>query len=229
MDLSIPLKLILAAVLGGIIGIEREKRDKPAGLRTNIMICVGSTLLMIISIRVAADFGGEATRIAAQIVAGVGFLGAGAVLHAHGSVVGLTTAATIWVVSGVGMALGSAMYGTAVIVTALSIVTLHFLGMIQNRIPQDRSYRYSLIVNDLSNGLPAINRVLRDCSIPEAAFNLRKTDDYFNVWFNLKVPAARSLTVTEQLSRVPEVVQVETSGDAGDSETSSKSGTRESS
>src|ERR1051325_7200827 len=110
MDPVIPLKLLLAALLGGIIGLERQIRDKPAGLRTNILICVGSTLFMSIS----TSFGD--TRIGAQIITGIGFLGAGSVLHSHGFVLGLTTAATIWVVAGVGMALGSGMYGVATFV-----------------------------------------------------------------------------------------------------------------
>src|SRR2546426_12804774 len=106
---SIALKLLLAAVLGGVIGLERELRDKPAGLRTNILICLGSTLFMSISTRVAEVLGGDPTRIAAQIISGIGFLGAGAVLHSHGFVLGLTTAATIWVVAGGGGGVGSAM------------------------------------------------------------------------------------------------------------------------
>src|SRR5438477_11835676 len=110
MDLSVALKLFLAAILGGLIRMERELRDKPAGLRTNILICVGSTLFMSISTRVAQVLGGDPTRIAAQIISAIGFLGAGAVLHSHGFVLGLTTAATIWVVGGWGMALGSGMY-----------------------------------------------------------------------------------------------------------------------
>src|SRR6266498_5180258 len=119
MDPSIPIKLVLAAILGGIIGVEREIRDKPAGLRTNILICVGSTLFMSISTKVAQMLGGDPTRIAAQIISGIGFLGAGAVLHSHGFVLGLTTAATIWVVAGIGMALGSGFYSIAAVVTVI--------------------------------------------------------------------------------------------------------------
>src|SRR5256712_13065099 len=96
---AIPLTRVLAAILGGLIGSEREIRDKPAGLRTNILICVGSTLFMSLSTQVAQLLGGDPTRIAAQIISGIGFLGAGAVLHSHGFVLGLTTAATIWVVA----------------------------------------------------------------------------------------------------------------------------------
>ena len=81
MDPAIPIRLILAVLLGGVIGLEREIRDKPASLRTNIMICVGSTLFMSLSTQVAKLLGGDPTRIAAQIISGIGFLGAGAVLH----------------------------------------------------------------------------------------------------------------------------------------------------
>src|SRR3989442_13546764 len=100
---SIALKLLLAAVLGGVIGLERELRDKPAGLRTNILICLGSTLFMSISTKVAEVLGGDPTRIAAQIISGIGFLAAGAVLHSHGLVFGLLMRAPTWVYPGVGL------------------------------------------------------------------------------------------------------------------------------
>src|SRR5688572_21838736 len=158
MDPSIPLKLLLAAVLGGIIGLEREIRDKPAGLRTNILICVGSTLFMSISTKVAEVLGGDPTRIAAQIISGIGFLGAGAVLHSHGFVLGLTTAATIWVVAGVGMALGSGMYVVALFATGMSLVTLYFLSFIEDRLQGRKAYSYSLIVTNLDQALPSINK-----------------------------------------------------------------------
>src|SRR5207249_10581445 len=98
MDPAIPIRLLLAAVLGGLIGIEREIRDKPAGLRTNILICVGSAVYLSISARIAQLLGGDPTRIAAQINQGIGFLGLGSVLHVNGFVLGLTTAATNLVV-----------------------------------------------------------------------------------------------------------------------------------
>src|SRR2546427_1912373 len=156
---SIALKLLLAAVLGGVIGLERELRDKPAGLRTNILICVGSTLFMSISTKVAEVLGGDPTRIAAQIISGIGFLGAGVVLHSHGFVLGLTTAATIWVVAGVGMALGSGMYLVALFATAMSLLTLYFLSFVEDRIQGRRSYSYALVVSNLNQALASIHRV----------------------------------------------------------------------
>jgi len=99
------MKLLAAAVVGAVVGIERERRDRPAGLRTHILVCVGSTLIMLVSIDVAGSRA-DPGRIAAQIVTGIGFLGAGTIFRSGGSVRGLTTAAGLWVVAGIGMAIG---------------------------------------------------------------------------------------------------------------------------
>jgi putative Mg2+ transporter-C (MgtC) family protein len=107
------IKLALAVVLGGIIGFERELAGKPAGLRTNILICIGAALLMDVSTRVGIIDGhrvGDPGRIAAQIVSGIGFLGAGTILQGQGVVTGLTSAATIWVVAAIGMTVGAGFY-----------------------------------------------------------------------------------------------------------------------
>ena len=210
MEPSIALKLILAAILGGIIGIEREIRDKPAGLRTNILICVGSTLFMSISTKVAEMLGGDPTRIAAQIISGIGFLGAGAVLHSHGFVLGLTTAATIWVVAGVGMALGSGMYVVAVFATGMSLVTLYFLSFIEDKIQGRKSYSYSLVVTDLNQALASINKVLQESSVAAASFNFKKKAGHYRVWFNLLIPRDTNLKIIQRLSEIPEITQVET-------------------
>ena len=123
MQLELLLKLGLATLLGGVIGLERELSGKPAGLRTNILICIGATLFTVTSIHMlplGGARGVDASRIPAQIVSGVGFIGAGAILHARGSVTGLTSAATIWVVAAIGVALGAGAYvegvGTALLV-----------------------------------------------------------------------------------------------------------------
>src|SRR5215510_4051398 len=129
--LTVLAKLLLATLLGGAVGIERELSNKPAGLRTNILICVGAALFTQLSIDIA-QIGftpdgrpyGDTTRIAAQIVSGIGFLGAGAILHGGGSVVGLTTAATIWVVAAIGVAVGAGAYVDALGATALIMVVL---------------------------------------------------------------------------------------------------------
>jgi putative Mg2+ transporter-C (MgtC) family protein len=116
-------RMFLAAALGAVIGLERELRQKEAGLRTNILITMGSALFTIMSIEISepdADPG----RIAAQIVTGIGFLGGGAILHTKGSIQGLTTAATIWMNAAIGVAAGAGRYTLAIVATATTLLTL---------------------------------------------------------------------------------------------------------
>lgn len=121
--LELLLELVLAVVLGGLIGFEREWKDKPAGLRTNILICMAAVLFAEISQRAAVN-GGDPGRIAAQILTGVGFLGAGTILHQKGGVTGLTSAATIWMVTAIGITLGFGAYLDAVVATVLVLLVL---------------------------------------------------------------------------------------------------------
>ena len=120
-------RLLLAAVLGGIIGLEREFKHRPAGLRTNMFICFGAAMFTLLSQRLAS-VPSDLTRIAAQIIPGIGFIGAGSIIHTRGMTSGLTTAATIFVVASVGMAAGGGLYLTAFFATALVLVSLFFLG-----------------------------------------------------------------------------------------------------
>ena len=135
--------ILLAALLGGVIGLEREWHGHPAGLRTNILVGVGSCLFTILSIegfplRGTAQ---DSARIAAQIVTGIGFLGAGALIHNKSSIRGLTTAATIWLVAAIGMAVGANMYFIAVFTTLLTAGVLVLLRPISARLPGRRQRR----------------------------------------------------------------------------------------
>ena len=125
------LGIILAVVFGAAIGLEREISGKAAGLRTNVLICLGAAVFTIISKQMAAGTGDSLTRIAAGVVAGVGFLGAGAVIVDRGGVHGLTTAATIWLVASIGMACGTGFYSLAVISTFIAILVLMGLGQLE--------------------------------------------------------------------------------------------------
>ncbi|HZE26755.1 MAG TPA: MgtC/SapB family protein [Terriglobales bacterium] len=127
-------RLVVAAILGGIIGLQRQLRHKPAGLRTNMFICFGSAMFTMLSDQLAGSFGGDHTRVAAQIIPGIGFIGAGSILHARGSVVGLTSAATIFVVASVGMATGGGLYFTAIFATIVILIALALLGRLENRL-----------------------------------------------------------------------------------------------
>src|SRR5258708_4909308 len=122
-------RLVLAAILGGLIGIERQIKHRPAGLRTNLFICLGAAMFTLLSDDLAVEHIGDHTRIAAQIIPGIGFIGAGSILHNRGDLVtGITSAATLFVVASVGMAVGGGLYLTAIFGTGLILVCLFLLG-----------------------------------------------------------------------------------------------------
>ena len=128
--------LALAVLLGGAIGFERQYARKPAGLRTNILICVGAALVTDLSVRITSLGPGPAdpARLAAQIISGIGFLGAGAIIQSRGTVTGLTTAATMWVVAAIGMTLGAGAIVEAMGATILVLVVLIPLRVLEERV-----------------------------------------------------------------------------------------------
>lgn len=154
-------RLLVAAILGGIIGLERELRHKPAGLRTNMFICFGAAMFTVLGDELASSFGGDHTRVAAQIIPGIGFIGAGSILHSRGSVTGLTTAATLFVVASVGMAAGGGLYITAVFATGVILVALAVLGKLERQFAL-KSMRYSFEVmgKNTEAMLSELNRIL---------------------------------------------------------------------
>ncbi len=123
--------IILAVVFGTAIGLEREVRGKAAGLRTNVLICLGAAVFTIISKRMGVEHNDSLTRIAAQIVTGVGFLGAGAIIRDRAGIYGLTTAATIWLVASIGMACGAGFHGLAVLSALMAVLVLMGLGQLE--------------------------------------------------------------------------------------------------
>jgi len=125
------VSIILAVFLGAGIGLERELSGKAAGLRTNLLICLGASIFTIISREMATGAEGSVTRIAAQVVTGVGFLGAGAIIQDRGGVHGLTTAATIWLVASIGMACGGQFYKLAIVASLIAILALLGLGKLR--------------------------------------------------------------------------------------------------
>ena len=130
---TVALRLLAAFVLGGVIGLERERRDRPAGLRTHILVTVAAALLMMLSGLVAGE-NFDPGRIAAGVVTGIGFLGAGTIIRYGADVHGLTTAATIWAASAVGLTVGSGSYSAAVVATAIIFVTLTALRRLERYI-----------------------------------------------------------------------------------------------
>lgn len=128
------IKVLLAIVLGALIGLEREIFHKPAGLRTNILVCLGSMFASYISFYFAKNNNADVTRIASNVLTGLGFIGAGVILHSRGSIHGITTAACVWVCGIVGMAIGFDYYVEAIIVSVMTFVILYWFGKFERYI-----------------------------------------------------------------------------------------------
>ncbi|MCC5910695.1 MAG: MgtC/SapB family protein [Clostridiaceae bacterium] len=139
------LRLLSATILGGIIGFEREVNNRPAGFRTHILVTLGSCLIMVLSIYGFAGYGpgglgGDPARLAAQVVSGIGFLGAGTILREGTNVKGLTTAASLWLSGGIGLAVGAGFYLGAFLTTILALFSLASLGLLEKRMVKLRRY-----------------------------------------------------------------------------------------
>jgi putative Mg2+ transporter-C (MgtC) family protein len=126
-------RLLMACAMGSVVGLEREWRHKASGLRTNILICMGAALFTMMSVVIAGDNSPNRGQIASNIVQGIGFLGAGLILHTRNRVLGLTSAATVWVVAAVGMACGAGLYVEAAIATVIVFLALRFIGLLEAR------------------------------------------------------------------------------------------------
>jgi putative Mg2+ transporter-C (MgtC) family protein len=137
-DAEVIWRLVLAVALGGVVGFERERHGRAAGLRTHILVCLGSTLIMLTTFHIFEVFAGRAlldpTRLAAGVITGIGFLGAGTIIRFETSVLGLTTAASIWVVASIGIAIGCGFYLGAIVATTLVLVCLTILGIFERRL-----------------------------------------------------------------------------------------------
>ncbi|NQT46363.1 MAG: MgtC/SapB family protein [Candidatus Omnitrophica bacterium] len=142
---DVALRLIVAMILGGVIGLEREQHGRAAGLRTHILVCISSALIMMTSIEVARVYGQSGTcdpsRIAAGVVMGIGFFGAGTIIRFKATVRGLTTAASLWTVAAIGLATGVGFMTAAVVVTALVLVTLVFFSHVEKWMMKHNLYR----------------------------------------------------------------------------------------
>jgi putative Mg2+ transporter-C (MgtC) family protein len=136
-QVQITIRLILALLLGGLIGLEREMSSHAAGLRTHILVCVGSALVMLLSIYGFSDFVNEPnvridpSRLAAQVISGIGFLGAGTIIFNGRSITGLTTAASLWVVAGIGLAVGAGFLYPAILACLMVLISLWILNKVE--------------------------------------------------------------------------------------------------
>jgi putative Mg2+ transporter-C (MgtC) family protein len=183
-------RLILAAILGGAIGLERELSNKPAGLRTNLFICFGAAMFTLLSDQMVAGGGGDRSRIASQIIPGIGFIGAGSILHSRGSVTGLTTAATIFVVAAIGMACGGGFYLQAVFATVVILVALSVLGWFETHFSlKPLVITYEAVGEKPDELMSEVNRIIEEEQRAMQTVQFGRSDGGFKV--NFAIDATR--------------------------------------
>jgi putative Mg2+ transporter-C (MgtC) family protein len=178
-------RLLLAAILGGIVGLERQLRHKPAGLRTNMFICFGAAMFTVLS-KQLAGVESDSARIAAQIIPGIGFIGAGSILHAKASVTGLTTAATLFVVASIGMAAGGGLYLTACFATLMILFALVLLGRMESMFSLKAFVTtYEVTGRNVDGMLREVNRVLDSEQLAMHSVHIAHADPDFRMVFSL--------------------------------------------
>ena len=205
------IRLLLAGLMGGIIGLERESHGRPAGLRTHIIVSLGSCLIMLVSIYGFEDAGNRApARLAAQVISGIGFLGAGTILREGATIIGLTTAASLWVVAGIGLAMGGGFFLGGVATTILAVCTLAFLDKIENKRPSTEGIIVDGIVEDKPGQLVSFCKVFSD-----HAFNIKNISVEINeeksqalIILHLKGRPQLKEKILEELSALPGVIKV---------------------
>ena len=189
LNLYIIGKLILAVVLGGLVGLERELSHKPAGLRTNILICLGAALFTIISTETVRAFGqGDPARIAAQIIPGIGFIGAGVVIRERGAIIGITSAATIFMVASIGMAVGSGLIATSIFAALLLLACLVVLGNVEQRLGlHARMMNFRIIAAEAGTLVERVRLTADDMAIEPRHWRADKTERGFLIEFDAEV------------------------------------------
>jgi putative Mg2+ transporter-C (MgtC) family protein len=179
-EVQIILRVLVGAALGAVVGFERERQDQPAGLRTHMILVIGATLAMVLSVNLGFLYARPGTpadpaRLAAQVISGIGFLGAGAILRYGFNVKGLTTATSLWTMAIVGMAVGAGYYLVGVITTALMLIVLTLLNILENRFVRTSISRYISIEADYKKGLvKSIRHIVQEMSDSLLSFNIQK-------------------------------------------------------
>lgn len=207
------LRLIVAAILGGAIGLEREIHRKPAGLRTNMFICIGAALYTILSFKLADQYGGDHTRIAAQIIPGIGFIGAGSILHSRNNVTGLTTAATMFVVASIGMAAGGGLFGTAIFATFVLLISLTMLGVVERRFNlKEQIMMYEVRGRQAEEIIAAVNGVLEQDHKIMQTVQIGRSDGHFRVQFSINGTHSEHQGILKRMREIPGAEGVECLG-----------------
>lgn len=207
---EILIRLTLAAVLGAIIGIERDVHRRPAGIRTSLFVCLATALFTILSGEIAHRLGDSgSTRIASNIVQGIGFLGAGAILRSAGGIVGLTTAATIFVEAAIGMATGAGLYAVAIYSTVLVLFGLIVIGWLAERFNLKHHMMLFRITTDKAESVAnEVQRLLAGLKVPVRHFRTSMTGATSTVEFEAETTYIQREKIVDQLNRQGVITEV---------------------
>lgn len=197
-DVEMVVRLLLASLLGGIIGLEREIHGRPAGFRTHLLVSLGSSLFVVSSIEfywVFGNFNGtlpvgvDPGRVAAQVVTGIGFLGAGAIIRENASVRGLTTAACLWIASAIGIACGIGLFGIAFVVTGISLISLLLLKRIERVLSRDVYATVKISSNDREGLIADMEALMNKNKLEITAARIEKNieEKLIHVEYDLKL------------------------------------------
>ena len=209
--LEIALKLLLAVALGGIVGLERESSHKPAGFRTNVLICVGAAMMMILSVLILQEQeadGDSLSRIAAGVITGIGFIGAGTIIQARGSVLGLTTAATLWAVAGLGLVIGAGYYWIAIVFASLILLTLIIFGYVERQYFKKAPYRYCIKTQQTKDILANIKKLASHEGLKFQQLTIKKEEDFSIIDLSFQATEEKEQKYNQSLFDLADVLEI---------------------
>ncbi|WP_088005875.1 MgtC/SapB family protein [Indiicoccus explosivorum] len=216
---TLTVRLFVAALLCGVIGFEREAQQQPAGFRTHLLVGMSSCLMMVMALQGFTEYMTDAgssvirmdpTRIPAYVISGIGFLGAGTIIVQHGSIRGLTTAASIWTAAGIGLVVGVGMYYAAVLATIISVLALYVFKKLENRYMTSRKIiRLSVVSENIPGTLDRITALIRERKIPIKDFSIDETEEENGRTFTAYVFTVKSPGPEEQIGLIRELEKTE--------------------
>lgn len=209
--MEIILKLFLAVALGGLIGLERESSHKPAGFRTNILICLGATMMMILAGLLIGEHdipSSEAARIAAGVITGIGFIGAGTIIQSRGTVIGLTTAATLWVVAGLGLLIGAGYYMAGLIFSIIIMLTLVLFRRIEEFYLRKSLFIYNLKLDPSKDALLKIKKFALHEGIKFREISLKKGKDYHFLRLSFSTTDEKEQNFNQLLLQIEGILEI---------------------
>lgn len=209
--LDVALKLLLAIALGGIIGLERETSQKPAGLRTHILICASAAMMMILSELMLVGktaAGGDTLRVAAAVITGMGFIGAGTIIQSQGSVHGLTTASTLWTVTGLGLVVGAGYYLLAVLFSGLILAALVLFRRVEETHLKKALYHYHLKIKDSPDILINLRKLIFHLGLKLAELNLKKERNVSVVTLSFSSSEEKERQFNQSLFDMGEILEI---------------------